>query len=297
MEMLVLAQHLAEHLHVVLVPDPSRDAAMNPDEGEPGECREDRIQLVQILERVVDPDRGAVRMNQDRQVVAAAEFEHGRESRMVGSGNLLHREVGEVVVAQQELADPTPERILAVDGFDMVDGVSIGGIEAADARGQASLVLVVEHDVLVRDNLVGQAEIVALCIVIEIIMRLACFYAAPFLLYGQTKYNSFGCVGLVHLSDQSLEPVGFLVEVDDMHVHVDDRPPQSVAWHRQILLLDLGAVAQRRPRDRQAGDARVGKETSPCPSAVAWNDKPLARACSGPSAIPISSRWRTVLTT
>jgi hypothetical protein len=75
-------------------------------------------------------------MKEHRQILAIAELEHGRQGLMVRPRNLSQREVGQIVVAQQKLANPPPERIPAIDDLDMVDGIAIGGIEAANTRSQ-----------------------------------------------------------------------------------------------------------------------------------------------------------------
>ena len=124
-------QHGPYHLVVFLVEDPPGDAAMGPDELRHGIFLEHLLELVEMFVFVVDADRGAVLMEQDGQAAPGAQLVDVMQGGVVDPGRLLVGQVGQVVVAAEDLPDAPPEGVFLQHPLGVAIGVSVGGVEAA----------------------------------------------------------------------------------------------------------------------------------------------------------------------
>ena len=140
---------------------------------------------------------------------------------MIGARRFAFGQRRQVIVAGENFADAFPQPGMHLHHhLDVVDRVHVGGIEAADERVQARLLLGGQGQNVLRQHRVGGAVVVDRRLVAHVIARLLGRGLLPLFDHPQAHDRHVVDVGLVHGPEQRFHAVGFLHEIDVMQLRV-----------------------------------------------------------------------------
>ena len=189
------------------------------------------------------------------------------QGRVVGPGHLLVGQVGQIVVAAEDLADTPPEGVGFEHPLDVADGVTVGRVEAADEGREAPPLGLGELFQRFGQDLVGAVVVVAAGVVVQVVVRRPGLVGLPLLLDRQAEQHRLGHVAGVHGSQEPLQAVRVLDEVDVVEVGVDDRQKRRLLGVADGLGMERGVIAHGQAQAVRALAARTARATRKAPRA------------------------------
>ena len=204
---------------------------------------------------------------------------------MAGARVLPVRQLGEVVVPEEDLPDAPPAVVSSDHQLDMVHGQPVGRVEPTDQRRDPAAHLVRERGHEASHQLVREAGRATRRVVVEIVGRPPWFGQRPLLLDRDPEHD--GAVELARLRVEQLSKIlsgdRVLQEVDDVKVGVDHHPENRDLSDRRGSSAPPACVRSTNPGPTH------GPSSTPRPG-VAARDRRLSRDDRGEHRLKFAAR-------
>lgn len=224
-------QHAVDFLHEGGDVHAAADAGVAPDEFGLGVLRHGFLELVQV-DGFALPDGGGIGVDEDGEIELCGEVVDAVEGVVVGLGSFAVGEGGEIVMAGHHFADALPETGVPFDhAADVIHGVAIGAVEAADDGVEVLAVGFGEGLDLARDEHVGGGVPVAAGVVLKVILGLLGLGFGPLLDQGHAADDGIGDAGFGHGTERGGGAVGALEEIDQVQVAVGHGVAHGLRLH------------------------------------------------------------------